>query len=103
MDFEIGLDTITSVMTTHFRTMAGVFSAIAAVAASASAQYSTPPASASEKEATYIAAIEKRASDILNELALSDAAKSNKVFEVILGQYKALRARDEAIDAKLKK
>jgi hypothetical protein len=68
---------------------------------SASAQYSTPPVTPGEKEALYTTTIENRAATILKVLALNDAAKSNRVFNAIVAQYHALRARDEAIDDEL--
>ena len=67
-----------------------------------SAQESTPPFTAAEREAAYTQSIEKRATDILQLLALNDPAKSAKVHAVIVAQYRALRARDEAIDTMLK-
>jgi len=77
--------------------------ALAAIAiASASAQYSTPPATAADKEAAYTLSIQSRTQGIVSQLELNDAAKSNKVTDIILAQYRALRARDEAIAAKLK-
>jgi hypothetical protein len=63
------------------------------------AQESTPPFSASEREAVYTASIEKRAGDILQSLALTDTAKSNHVRTAVIAQYRALRARDAAMDA----
>lgn len=79
-----------------------VVAAASLFVASAPAQDSTPPASAADREAAYTIMIEKRASNIVAQLALSDAAKSNTVTQTILAQYRALRSRDEAIDAKLK-
>ena len=67
----------------------------------AAAQMSTPPASKAELEAIYNTSIENRASDILKSINISDSAKSNAVHSLIVAQYRALRARDEAIDAKL--
>ncbi len=66
------------------------------------AELSTPPASDAEKEAAYSLAVNSRTTDILKLLAVADAAKSNTVREVIVAQYRALRARDAVIDAKLK-
>jgi len=68
---------------------------------SAPAQYRTLPVSAEEKEAMYSATINDRTADILKLLALSDPAKSNRVYQAIVDQYHALRARDEAIDDEL--
>lgn len=66
------------------------------------AELSTPPASEADKQAAYNTAIEKRTADILKLVDPSDAAKSNTVHDTIIAQYRALRARDELIDAKLK-
>jgi Protein of unknown function (DUF3826) len=63
---------------------------------------STPPATASELEAVYNTAIEIRTDDILKALALNDAAKSNRVHDIIIAHYRALRTRDAIIDARLK-
>lgn len=68
----------------------------------ASAQMSTPPASEAEKEAVYTTAIEGRASNIITALKLADAAKSNTVHDLVINQYRTLRARDALIDAQLK-
>ena len=68
---------------------------------SASAQYSTPPVTAEEKEAVYNTTVNDRAADILKLLALTDPVKSNRVYQAIVDQYHALRARDEAIDDEL--
>jgi hypothetical protein len=66
------------------------------------AQESTPPFSAAEREAIYTASIEKRAADILQSLALTEASRSNNVRSAIIAQYRTLRARDEAIDTMLR-
>ncbi|HXT12162.1 MAG TPA: DUF3826 domain-containing protein [Candidatus Angelobacter sp.] len=67
----------------------------------ACAQQSTPPATAAELEATYTTAIESRTADILTPLNLTDVAKSNKLHDIIISQYRVMRARDKLIDAKL--
>ena len=69
---------------------------------SVSAQTSLPAATKADLEALYNTAIENRTADILKVLDLTDPAKSNVVHDIIIAQYRALRARDEAIDAKLK-
>lgn len=66
-----------------------------------SAELSTPPASPTEIEALYTASIENRTADILKPLALTDAVKSNKVHDILIAQYRVMRARDELINAKL--
>ena len=66
--------------------------------ASLAAEDSTPPFSAAEREQVYTTSISKRAAGALEALAISDTAKSNKVHDLIMNQYRALRARDEAMD-----
>jgi len=60
------------------------------------------PVTPQDLEDAYTVAIERRTDDIMSRLALTDSAKSEKVRKTILAQYRSLRARDEAIDAKLK-
>ena len=69
---------------------------------SARAQYSTPPPSVEETEATYTTAIENRTAAIITALKLTDPEKSARVHDVIIAQYRTLKARDEAIDSLLK-
>lgn len=71
-------------------------------AAADTPELSTPPATDAEKEASYSISVNNRTTDILKLVALADAAKSNAVHDVIIAQYRALRARDAVIDAKLK-
>lgn len=52
-----------------------------------------------ELEARYTAAIEQRASDILDVLDLDDASTAAKVHRIVVNQYRALRARDAVIDS----
>ncbi len=59
---------------------------------------STPPFTTEEKEAVYTEAIARRSAAIVGLLNLNDAAKSNRLHSVIVAQYRALRARDEAMD-----
>src|SRR6185312_6475856 len=68
---------------------------------SALAQLSTPPASPAELEATYTAAIEGRADDILKALTLTNSATANAVHDLIITQYRVMRSRDDLINAKL--
>jgi hypothetical protein len=68
----------------------------------ARAQMSTPAGTAAELEAVYTGAIEDRAADILKALNLSDATKSKQVHDIIISQYRTLRARDAFLDATLK-
>ena len=60
-------------------TLAMVFAATFLFATLASAQESTPPASAADREAAYTVMIEKRAADILAALALDNPAKAATV------------------------
>ena len=53
-------------------------------------------------EANYTRAIEGRTADILKVLALSDPNQAAKVHDLILAQYRALRAWHDANDPKLK-
>ena len=84
-----------------------ILTAVAAVAfvcaGSAPAQNSLPPVTAAEKEAMYTTAIENRTADILKLLALEDPARSNRVHDVIVNQYRALKARDDVLDAAFSK
>jgi hypothetical protein len=53
-------------------------------------------------EASYTRAIEGRTADILKVLALSDTNQSARVHDIIMTQYRALRAWHDANDPKLK-
>jgi hypothetical protein len=57
--------------------------------------------SAEEQQAMYDSAIEKRAQSILKALDLTDADLSNNVHDILIRQYHALHARDEAINDEL--
>src|SRR5690349_6280562 len=57
----------------------------------------------SAAETAYTQAIEKRATDILSVLDLSDAAKKASVHDLLIAQYRALREWHDVNDAKLKK
>src|SRR5580692_5599426 len=75
---------------------------VALLSSSALAQWSTPPATTVETEKLYTDAIEKRAADILKALAISDAAKCTQIHDIIITQYRAMRARDDAVDSLLR-
>jgi hypothetical protein len=77
-------------------------SATALLVQTASAQFSTPPATKAELEAIYTTGIENRTADIIKPLNLSDPAVTTQVHDIIVAQYRALRARDEVIDTRLK-
>ena len=76
--------------------------ALISCAGSASAQYSLPPGTPEDVEATYTIAIENRTTAIIKALNLTDTNKSARVHDIIIDQYRALRARDAAIDSLLK-
>lgn len=58
----------------------------------------TEPFTAAEREEIYSKTIEKRATNILAGLSLTDDAKAARVQDAIKAQYRSLRARDEALD-----
>jgi len=62
---------------------------------------STPPVTLDEKEAMYNASVEDRTLKIMQALAMTDSAQSNRVHDIIIAHYHALRARDEAIEDEL--
>lgn len=64
-----------------------------------SAQTNATPEQA---EAKYSAAIEGRATDILRALTLADTARTAKIHDAIIAQYRALKAWHDEHDAKLK-
>jgi Protein of unknown function (DUF3826) len=78
-----------------------IFSGPTPVLAADSSSLSTPPVSADEVNAAYDIAVEKRTLKVMQALAITDPAKSNKVQMLIIANYHALRARDEAIDDSL--
>jgi hypothetical protein len=86
----------------HMWLLAAASACLMAPVGSVSAQYSLPPGSAQEVEASYTTAIENRTAAIVTALHLSDADKSARVHDIIIAQYRTLRARDEAIDSLLK-
>ncbi len=62
---------------------------------------STQPVTLEDKQAMYNATVEERTVKIMQSLAMSDAASSNRVHDAIVAHYHALRLRDEAIDYEL--
>ena len=76
-----------------------VVSALAAKEKSSVAETNLTP---EQIEANYTRAIEGRTADILKVLELSDTNRSAKVHDVIITQYRALRAWHDANDSKLK-
>jgi len=75
---------------------------VAALCGEFAAAQSTPSFTSEELEAVYTAAIARRSAAIVELLEISDAAKSNKLHDIIMAQYRALRARDEAMDEMFK-
>ena len=63
---------------------------------------STPAATAADLEAVYTAAIEGRTAGILAALNLTNSVQAARIHDLIITQYRVLRARDMLIDAKLK-
>jgi hypothetical protein len=76
--------------------------AVASVIFVSSAFAAETNAAPADTDAKYTAAIEGRTADILKILALSDAAKSAKVHDSIIAQYRALNAWHNENDMKLK-
>ena len=72
------------------------------LSAPAIAQEKNAPVTLEEREAAYATAIQHRSRDIVVLLNLTDAAKSNKVADIILSQYRLLRTRDDTIEAMVK-
>jgi hypothetical protein len=71
------------------------------VQAADSSTMSTPPVTSDEVKAAYEIAVEKRTLKIMQVLSITDSTKSNRVQIMIIANYHALRARDEAIDDEL--
>ena len=71
------------------------------VVSSAAQQQSTPPASSEDMEAMYNTAIENRTADILKQLNITNANQTAKVHDIIIDQYRTMKARDAAIDSLL--
>ena len=55
-----------------------------------------------QAEVKYTAAIEGRTAEILRSLTLTDTAKAARVHDIIMAQYRALKAWHDEHDAKLK-
>ena len=92
-------------MKKHSLPLTAILAVTAMFIQTASAQSSLPSLPAATKadmEEVYTTAIENRTADILKLLNVTDPAKSNVVHDIIIAQYRTLRVRDEAIDAKLK-
>ncbi len=67
----------------------------------ASAQNRTAAITPADLEVFYTTSIEDRTSEILKPLGLTDTGKSNQLHEIIVAQYRVMRARDALINAQL--
>ncbi|MDR3457421.1 MAG: DUF3826 domain-containing protein [Verrucomicrobiae bacterium] len=76
--------------------------ALALSGATVLAQGRTPPPSAAELEALYTTTIEDRTADILKAVNLTNEADATMVHDLIIAQYRVMRARDAMIDAQLR-
>jgi gas vesicle protein len=61
------------------------------------------PTTVAEAETNYTQTIEKRAADILSALDLKDAAKSARVHDTVVAQYRALRDWQATNEAQIKR
>lgn len=61
-----------------------------------------PDKTPEQLEAEYTATITKRSADLVEKLQLNDAAKSSAVRELVIANYRNLRAWHDANDAKIK-
>jgi hypothetical protein len=75
--------------------------ASALCATSAFAQSNTPPISSAELETLYTTTIEERTAGILKELNLTNDVEATVVHDLLIAQYRVMRARDALIDAQL--
>ncbi len=66
------------------------------------AEPTTSESSGDQKEAEYTKAIDKRSQDIVDLLQIEDPAKAKRVHEIIMNQYRTLRAWHDENDARLK-
>ena len=78
-----------------------VLAAFAICRLSALAQTSTP-ASEADKEAIYTTSIEDRATEVVKGLSLTNLAAAGRVHDLLIAQYRVMRARDALINAQLK-
>jgi hypothetical protein len=64
-------------------------------------QNSTPPATAADLEELYTTTIEDRTADIIKALNITNAETADTVHDLVIAQYRVMRARDALIDAQL--
>ena len=79
-----------------------VLAAFAICRLSALAQTSTTPASEADKEAIYTTSIEDRAAEVIKGLSLTNLVAAGEVHDLLVAQYRVMRARDALINAQLK-
>jgi hypothetical protein len=60
------------------------------------------PSAAKADELAYTRTLEKRASEVLDELRLGDPAIAARVRTIVIDQYRGLRALHDARDAKVR-
>ena len=87
-------------MRKHSSVIAAVLALGAALVSTSHAQPATNVTAKSE--AAYARTITKRSADIVTALALTDAAQSNRVQEILIAQYRALNEWHETHDAGIK-
>lgn len=75
---------------------------VAALALCGASHAQTTTTNTESAEASYTRTITKRSADIVTALALSDAAKSNRVQEILVAQYRALNSWHDTHDAEIK-
>jgi Spy/CpxP family protein refolding chaperone len=73
-----------------------------AVAPATQVRAADGPGSDSAAEAAYTKALEKRADDVLDVLKLDDKAKADRVRDVIIAEYRGLRALQDIRDERIK-
>ena len=66
------------------------------------AQLSTAVAIEADKEALYTSNIEDRAADVIKGLRLTNEVVAGQVHDLLIAQYRVMRARDVLINAQLK-
>jgi hypothetical protein len=66
------------------------------------AQSNTPPISVAELETFYTSTIEERTAGIVKDLNLTNDVTATVVHDLLIAQYRVMRARDELIDAQLR-
>jgi hypothetical protein len=90
-------------MTTRYPIVFGVVVLVLLASVRVAVAAETPAAPAASPDAAYEQAIGKRADDILKALGdLNDPAKTSRVRETLLGQYRSLKAWHDAHDGELK-